>query len=102
MTDEPRALPATVESATRTIPLYHWPADDAPRAVVQILHGLAEHAGRYRRFAQVLNRKGLSVVAHDHRGHGPGARSSLGHFADGGELHPTRRSDVAHRDGTAV
>jgi alpha-beta hydrolase superfamily lysophospholipase len=41
-----------------------------PRAVVQINHGLAEHAARYARFADFLARNGIASVAHDHRGHG--------------------------------
>ncbi len=41
-----------------------------PRAVVQINHGLAEHAARYERFAACLSRHGFAVYAHDHRGHG--------------------------------
>jgi len=43
---------------------------EKPRAVVQIHHGLAEHAGRYHRFAQFLNAQGFHACAHDHRGHG--------------------------------
>lgn len=81
--DESNPLPASVTSDDREIPLYHWPADASPRAVVQVLHGLAEHAGRYERFARSLNERGLTVVAHDHRGHGPAyAEKGLGHFAD--------------------
>ena len=38
--------------------------------VVQINHGLAEHAARYRRFAEFLNPHGIHLYAHDHRGHG--------------------------------
>ena len=50
---------------------------------MQILHGLAEHAGRYERFAAAANKQGYTVVAHDHRGHGPKcAPHRLGHFAD--------------------
>jgi alpha-beta hydrolase superfamily lysophospholipase len=49
-------------------------------AIIQILHGLGEHAPRYARFAQACNSKGLAVVAHNHRGHG--ASEGLGHFAD--------------------
>jgi alpha-beta hydrolase superfamily lysophospholipase len=41
-----------------------------PKAVVQINHGLAEHAARYQRFAEFLTGRGFAVVAHDHRGHG--------------------------------
>lgn len=40
------------------------------RAVVQINHGLAEHAARYGRFAEFLAGRGFHVYAHDHRGHG--------------------------------
>ncbi len=65
------------------IAVYEWPTAK-PRAVVQILHGLAEHAARYDRVAQQLNQAGYSVVAHDHRGHGPlaSAAKRLGQFAD--------------------
>lgn len=41
-----------------------------PRAVVLIVHGLGEHAGRYAHVAAWLNARGLSVRAHDHHGHG--------------------------------
>jgi alpha-beta hydrolase superfamily lysophospholipase len=61
-----------------------WRPDGAPRAVVQITHGMAEHSGRYARLAGVLVGAGYAVWAHDHRGHGQTARSDddLGHFAD--------------------
>lgn len=53
-----------------------------PRAVVQVNHGLAEHAARYARFAAALAARGFATYAHDHRGHGrttaPGA--PLGSF----------------------
>jgi alpha-beta hydrolase superfamily lysophospholipase len=39
-------------------------------AIVQINHGLAEHASRYARFADRLAAHGFHVYAHDHRGHG--------------------------------
>jgi alpha-beta hydrolase superfamily lysophospholipase len=40
------------------------------RAVVQINHGLSEHAGRYAAFADFLGDRGFHVYAQDHRGHG--------------------------------
>jgi alpha-beta hydrolase superfamily lysophospholipase len=43
---------------------------DASRGVVQLLHGWAEHAGRYQRLAAALTRAGFTVYADDHRGHG--------------------------------
>jgi alpha-beta hydrolase superfamily lysophospholipase len=48
---------------------YEWPVAD-PKAVIQIAHGLGEHARRYDHMAAVLNRAGFSVYADDHRGHG--------------------------------
>lgn len=67
------------------IPLLVWlPA--APRAVVQIAHGMGEHAGRYDRLARVLMRNGYAVYANHHRGHGPQAENAAtrGHLSDGG------------------
>lgn len=54
------------------IPLarYAWSDVDAPRGVVQIAHGLAEHSARYDRLARALNTAGYRVAAIDHRGHG--------------------------------
>jgi len=60
-----------------------WLPSGEPRAVIQVLHGLAEHAGRYERLAAAGTDAGYAVVAHDHRGHGAGA-ARLGHFADRG------------------
>lgn len=40
------------------------------RAIVQVNHGLAEHAARYARFADFLAERGIATYAHDHRGHG--------------------------------
>ncbi len=51
------------------ITFYEWPVAE-PRAVVQIAHGLGEHAMRYGHVAARLNRAGFSVYADDHRGHG--------------------------------
>ena len=51
------------------IAFYEWPVAN-PRAVIQIAHGLGEHARRYDDMAVVLNRAGFSVYADDHRGHG--------------------------------
>jgi alpha-beta hydrolase superfamily lysophospholipase len=54
------------------------------RGVVQIVHGLAEHAGRYARLAHALNAAGYAVYANDHRGHGHTAKSAeeLGFLAE--------------------
>lgn len=54
----------------------------APRGVVQIAHGIAEHGQRYDRLAQALVGAGYVVRAVDHRGHGGSVASAdqLGHF----------------------
>jgi alpha-beta hydrolase superfamily lysophospholipase len=59
------------------IVFYEWPVAN-PKAIIQIAHGLGEHARRYDRMAAVLNRAGFSVYADDHRGHG---QTGLGQVA---------------------
>ena len=61
----------TVASPTGASLNLHTRLASAPaRAVVQINHGLAEHAARYERFADFLAARGFHSYAHDHRGHG--------------------------------
>lgn len=47
-----------------------WTPEGEIKAVVQIIHGIAEHGGRYDGFAEFLNTQGILVVAADHMGHG--------------------------------
>lgn len=49
---------------------YLWNDVKNPKGVVQISHGMAEHARRYNNFATFLNRNGYIVYADDHRAHG--------------------------------
>ena len=51
------------------IMFYEWPVAN-PKAVIQIAHGLGEHARRYDLMAETLNKAGFSVYVDDHRGHG--------------------------------
>ena len=51
------------------IAVYRW-TRGPPKAIVQIAHGMGEHAGRYRRLAEALTDAGYVVYANDHRGHG--------------------------------
>src|SRR4051812_9190429 len=53
-----------------TLCLRHRPADCEAKAIVQLCHGLSEHAGRYASFATFLAARGYHVYGHDHRGHG--------------------------------
>ena len=47
-----------------------WEPEETPKAVVQIIHGMAETAERYAPFAEYLNSLGFLVAAEDHMGHG--------------------------------
>ncbi|GGL35771.1 alpha/beta hydrolase [Phycicoccus endophyticus] len=60
-----------------------WLPDGAPTGVVVVVHGMAEHSGRYARLAEALVAGGYAVYAADLRGHGRTAtEETLGHFAD--------------------
>jgi alpha-beta hydrolase superfamily lysophospholipase len=61
-----------------------WTPDDAPRAVLVLVHGLAEHAGRYRYVVETFLAEGYVIFGHDHRGFGKseGKRGHWEHFDD--------------------
>ncbi|MFB8188296.1 alpha/beta fold hydrolase [Microbacterium sp. NPDC055988] len=66
------------------------PAAGTPRGVVQLLHGVGEHAGRYGALIGALTGAGFHVYADDHRGHGRtgirqhGGPEKLGRLGVGG------------------
>lgn len=68
----------------RSLHVYRWLPEGEPLAVLQIAHGMAEHAGRYAQTAEAFTRAGFAVYAHDHRGHGRsvGEGAILGHMDD--------------------
>lgn len=51
------------------------PDQGGPRAVVQIVHGVAEYVNRYDHFARFLADRGFAVCGDDHLGHG---RTAMG------------------------
>ncbi len=65
----------------KKIYVHEWTDAENPKGVVQIVHGMAEHAGRYAKFARFLNEHGYVVVADDHRGHGRTDRDTPGYCA---------------------
>jgi alpha-beta hydrolase superfamily lysophospholipase len=69
-----------------TMRVYRWEAAAPKRGVVQIAHGMGEHALRYRPVAEALADAGYDVYANDHRGHGALAADAgaLGDFGPGG------------------
>ena len=67
-----------------------YEADGPARGVVQLLHGVGEHAGRYGALISALTGAGFHVYADDHRGHGRtgirqhGGPAKLGRLGKGG------------------
>ena len=62
-----------------------WTPEAQPKAVLQIVHGIAEFVERYDAFARYLNELGFVVVAEDHMGHGQSinGESIQGYFHGG-------------------
>ena len=56
----------------------------APKAVLQLAHGIAEHMGRYDSFARFMAENGYAVVGNNHLGHGQPAAGGRdrGFFTD--------------------
>lgn len=50
--------------------LYNFPASGAPKALILLVHGLGEHAGRYAGWAARFNERGVTLRAFDLPGHG--------------------------------
>lgn len=57
-----------------------WLPEGEPKAILQLVHGMAEYIDRYDETAKQMNEAGFLVVGHTHLGHGPGAQQ-LGHFS---------------------
>ena len=62
-----------------------WTPKEEPKAVLQIVHGIAEYIERYDDFANYLTEHGFVVVAEDHMGHGQsdGGGAIPGYFHGG-------------------
>ena len=76
-----------------------WKPSGAPKRIVQIVHGYAEHGGRYGHVAEALARDGAVVYADDHIGHGrsEGERAVITNFDNAvDDLHTL--TDIAHSD----
>ena len=62
----------------------YWLPDQSPKAVLMIVHGLAEHSGRYTNLVNYFVPKGYAVCGFDYRGHGKseGLRCYVDRFSD--------------------
>lgn len=84
----------TFESFDNTeITYYVWDDVEQPKGVVQLLHGMTEHAGRYDNFAKFLNANGFIVFADDHRAHGKTAKGKYG-VAEKNNFDSTVRDEI--------
>jgi alpha-beta hydrolase superfamily lysophospholipase len=80
-----------IDSFGVTIHYHRWSPKKAPKAIVQLAHGLGEHALRYEALAHALVGAGYEVWADEHRGHGQtgleqwgGRHDKLGRLGPGG------------------
>lgn len=74
---------------------YTWDKVDKPIGIVQIVHGMQEHAGRYEYFAKFLNKHGYIVFADDHRAHGRTAGlNDLGKYEGGNLFYDTLKDEM--------
>jgi len=66
--------------------VYHWMPDGEIKAVLQIFHGMAEHAARYVGLAEFLTGKGIALYTADQRGHGKSVKNlaDLGYMGKAG------------------
>lgn len=81
-------LPSGSKAAGAKLHMEKWLPDDDPKAMILLVHGYAEHAGRYQYFAEHCVGKGYAVFAIDHWGHGqsdgtPGYVPDFSVFHDG-------------------
>ena len=62
--------------------LRKWLPECEPKGIIQIAHGMTEHAGVYTDFIDALLEAGYGVYAHDHKGHGKTVKreEDYGHF----------------------
>jgi alpha-beta hydrolase superfamily lysophospholipase len=74
----------TFRSASGKNIFYRCWEPPAPRAVILLAHGLAEHSGRYREFAEFFADGGFATWALDHPGHGrsEGKRGHVDRFEE--------------------
>jgi alpha-beta hydrolase superfamily lysophospholipase/glutathione S-transferase len=61
-----------------------WLPEHEPRGLIVLVHGAAEHSGRYQRFAEHFVQSGYGTAALDHIGHGrsAGQRGHVRNFSE--------------------
>ena len=88
-------ITAIAASDTKTIlHVVHYKPEHEVIGVIQVLHGMTEHIGRYKEFAKFFTDKGYAVIGHDMIGYGKtksyGMKETylaLGRCCDGHRIH---------------
>ena len=72
------------DSGNRQIFYQYWLPETDPRAVLLVVHGFAEHSGRYMNLVNRFVGLGYAVYAADHQGHGrsEGVRAYVERFEE--------------------
>lgn len=74
---------------------------EKPKAIIQVVHGMAESSDRYEIFGEYMKERGFIVVADDHRGHGETDPDRRG-YCDGDMFNDTIKDvaalQLAYRD----
>lgn len=62
------------------------PKDREPKGIIQLVHGMVDHTGRYKELAEYMCGEGYIFAGHHHLGHGKSVDSEeeFGFFADKG------------------
>ncbi len=58
-----------------------WQTTGTPKGIVNLVHGLGEHTGRYAHIAEALTKIGYNLIGFDLRGHGL-SEGKRGHTPD--------------------
>lgn len=73
----------SADGSTQVACYFYTPVQGAPKAVIQISHGMCEYIGRYEHMIDVLCAAGYAVCGNDHLGHGgTGSPDNYGFFAE--------------------
>ncbi len=98
-----RMVEATFEGSEGTVFYRRWDAQGEARRIVLLVHGYAEHGGRYAHVAERLAADGAVVYAPDHIGHGrtEGERALIRDFEHVvADLHAV--SEIARGEGAGL
>ncbi|MBF6213071.1 lysophospholipase [Nocardia puris] len=91
------------EGSTPRIFWRAWLPEGAARAVIVLVHGVAEHSGRYEHVGKFFADNGFAVYALDHPGHGKssGDKANIGSL-DGSADNVARLLTIAGREHPGV